>query len=403
MIKKILRIIFIKFIPVKKNRIVFTSYSGQYSDSPKCVFEKMVTINKKHELVWLVSKKNINKIPNGIKAIDINSFKGIYYYGSASIIIDNNYGGKSVTLNGNKFKNKIVYNIERFFKKKRKQYVYTFWHGTPLKKMARDQINLNITNFDCDNTTMILGNKYILNIMDHLCFNKIKMKLMGTPRNDILFYNDKNMINNMKKQLQLPLDKKIVLFAPSFRTDSNNDKNVQRSGINQLKEINFDKLFKILHDKFGGEWIFICRFHHNVSKLVDWDQLEEKYGDKIINGNKYENMNDYLLCTDILLSDVSSCLFDFMHTNRPSFIYFPDLNYYQEKERGLYYPLDKLPFPFAINFNQLIESIKKFDNSKFKRDISALKKEFGYVDKKNSSEIIAKYILEDCDKHEKNN
>ena len=80
------------------------------------------------------------------------------------------------------------------------------------------------------------------------------MKLLGTPRNDILFSHDEI---NMKKQLNLPNSKRIILFAPTFRNDGKDveGKNLNRSGINQLNMIDIERLFRLLHDKFGGDWV----------------------------------------------------------------------------------------------------------------------------------------------------
>ena len=129
--------------------------------------------------------------------------------------------------------------------------------------MGRDQVNSKeIYDFSCPNTTMFVNDKHTYEIMDHINFEKINMKLIGTPRNDILYKNDINTINELKLKLNLPVDKKIVMFVPTFRSDNGNfEKNVEKSGLNQLKDIDWKKLFDTLNDKFGGEWIFLCRFH----------------------------------------------------------------------------------------------------------------------------------------------
>lgn len=54
---------------------------------------------------------------------------------------------------------------------------------------------------------MVLGSKFSLDMMQHLTFDKIKMKLLGYPRNDILYNQDQKFINSMKRRLGLPLDK----------------------------------------------------------------------------------------------------------------------------------------------------------------------------------------------------
>lgn len=39
----------------------------------------------------------------------------------------------------------------------------------------------------------------------------------------------------------------------------------------------FDTLFHTLTEKFGGEWVMVCRFHYLVADMVDWEQLETDY------------------------------------------------------------------------------------------------------------------------------
>jgi CDP-glycerol glycerophosphotransferase len=241
-----------------------------------------------------------------------------------------------------------------------------------------------------------MGNKYSLDILKHLTFNKIEMKLIGTPRNDTLFDLNDEKINNTKKKLRLPLNKKIVLYAPTFRTDDFIlKKNIERSGINQLAEMNINLLLEKLSDKFGGDFVFVCRFHYHVSNMVDWEALKEKYGEKIINGNESDETSDYLICTDVLISDVSGIMFDFATTKKPTFIYFPDLDNYVNKERGVYIPIQNLPFPGGVSFEQLSKNIDNYDYSKYLGKLGILMKDLGVVDSENSAKEVANYIIND--------
>lgn len=389
------RKIFMKSIPVKKNRIVFTSFNGHYSDGPKYICEEIYKLNPNAELIWLVDKKYKNKVPNYSKAVIYDSLKALYYYSSANIIIDNVYGEKESYLTSKTFFAKLKYKILKFLNYKKNQYVYTTWHGMPIKKMGRDQINSTIYDFDCPNTTMILNENYTYNIMNRLCFEKIDMKVLGSPRNDILYKKDKEEINLIKRKLGLPIEKKIIMFAPTFRSDGNFNNNVEKSGLNQLNEIDLDRLFNELNIKFGGDWVFVCRFHYHVEKMVNWDKLKEKYGDKIQNGNAFDDMMEYLVCTDILLSDISSALCDFFITEKPTFNLFPDYENYRDSERGLYIKIEELPFRINLRFNELIQSIQDFDSNSYVEKVQDFKKKCGYTNNIKSAKTIAEYILKE--------
>lgn len=394
MFNTILKLLKYKSKKTKKGLWVFTSFNGHYSDNPKYISQKLHDIDPSKEIIWLVKKDYLSLLPEYVKGLEIHTKQADNAKGAAEVIIDNVYGEKEYALFDRSIKSKFKSIIYRFLINKKKQTVYTTWHGTPLKRMGRDQLGNTVFDFYCPNTIMILGNQFTLDIMKHLTFEKIPMKLLGTPRNDILFGNNNK---TLKEKLELPIDKKIVLFAPTFRNDGKDTegKNVLRSGVNQLNEIDFNKLFRTLNEKFGGEWVFVCRFHYHVESLVNWDELNHKYEGKFINGNLHDDMAEYLACTDILITDASSCMFDYALTEKPCMLYFPDLENYKGKERGFYLDINELPFPVAKDNETLISNIESFDSENYKMKVKEMLERFGHIDDENSSERIVKYILEE--------
>lgn len=384
-----------KIIPVQKGRVVFTSFNGHYSDNPKYISQKLHDIAPSVDIVWLVKKQYMSELPSYVEVIDIDRpLAAFWNKARASVLVDNVYGGKEDTLCSSGRLSRLKFRIRRFLKNKKGQRVFTTWHGTPLKCMGRDQLNSSILDFSCPQTTMLLGNQYTMDIMRHLTFEKIAMVLCGTPRNDILFHSEKNQ-EEIKKRLGLPADKKIILFAPTFRNDGSDieNTNIQRSGLDQLASMEFESLLKTLSERFGGEWAMVCRFHYHVEALVDWEGLQQKYPDRIINGNQHDDMAQYLACADALLTDASSSMYDFALTNKPCFLFFPDLEYYSNTERGFYTPINNLPFPVAETFSQLLTAIAEFDAKRYETKVAAMLRDYGYVDDENSSERVARHIL----------
>lgn len=383
-----------RFMRVERGLWVFTSFGGHYSDNPKYISQKLHEICPETRIVWLVKKEYIDLLPEYVQGVDIGSPEANVYRGRAQVVVDNVYGDRAFSRMSNSFTDKVKARAFRFLNGKKTQKTYTTWHGTPLKRMGRDQIGNEVYDFSCPHTTMMLGNKFTLDIMQHLTFDKIKMELIGTPRNDILFA-DENAALKMREKLGLPTDKKLLLYAPTFRNDGKDTegKNLQRSGLDQLNEIDFDRLFKTLSEKFGGEWAFVCRFHYHVAKMVDWDGLNAKYEGRFINGNLHDDMSEYMLCADILMTDASSCMFDYSVTKKPCFIYFPDLDNYKNKERGFYIDVEELPYPLAVSFEELDRNIKCFDDEAYKAKTDEMLKKFGFVDDEGSSERIVRFIL----------
>lgn len=387
----------IKILPIKERRVVFTSYLGQYTDSPKYISEQLHMQNEGLDIIWLVKSQNMDLLPDYVKGIDINNFKAIWALGTAHIVVDNVYAQRSNELKKRDFTSVIIFKMLNFLKSKKQQRIFTTWHGTPVKCMSRDQHGNTLYDFWSNNITMILGNQYTANIMRQLTFGKVRIECLGSPRNDLLFEEEKRKISSLKEKLRLPDGKKVILYAPTFRNDGpdTKDKNIMRSGLEQLQNIKFSDLFQLLLECFGGEWIFVCRFHYHVEAMVDWKSLQTAYPEQIMNGNLYGGMEEYLVCTDILLTDASSCMFDFSLTKRPCFLYFPDLAHYRDIERGFYRPLESLPFPVAETFGELMDNIKKFDIEAYQTAVQEMIRDFGYVDDRFSSERAAEFILKE--------
>ena len=78
-----------KFVKIKRDRIVFTSFDGHYSDSPKYISDALHTLSPETEIVWLVNEKNMDKVPKYAIAVDINSKVASKYAKNAVAFVDN--------------------------------------------------------------------------------------------------------------------------------------------------------------------------------------------------------------------------------------------------------------------------------------------------------------------------
>lgn len=389
--RKIKELILFRLAKIDDDLWVFSSFGGHYSDSPKAISESLHKLHPEIKIVWLLASNNLKSIPDYAKAIDINSAEAKKYRGMAKVLIDNVYANNLEYLNKGKYISKLRVKTRVKLLAKKGQKVYTSWHGTPLKKMGRDQVNSDIVDVIANDVTMILDNKYTCDIMRHLTFEKIRIEMLGCARNDLLYSNNKNQV---KKDLNFPLDKKIALFAPTFRGNGSKDY-IFESGINQLQNINIDEFLDLLSKKFGGEWVLVCRFHYHVDGFIDWESLTQKYEGKVINGNIFEDMSQYLTCADLLLTDYSSSMFDFMLTKKPCFLFVPDLDTYINEDRGLYIPLDDLPFLYGEKYENVVSAIDRFDADIYNKKIEKLVKKMEFVIDSTSSDTIVEYIYND--------
>ncbi len=366
---KILAFIF-NLLPIKKGKIVFKNFSKGYGCNPKYIAEEILRQNLSYEVVF-VSKKN-NGFPNKIKVV--TSKIGEYYaLSTANVIVANSRIGN--------------YFLKGFKKKKKQLYIQT-WHGSMgIKKMEADCDNLSISYInqakaDSQNIDILLSNsKWLTDTYKSSFFYKGTIVETGNARNDIFFVKNNAIKNKALKYFNLKKNTQICLYAPTFRDDKNLD----------CYALNYTKLLKTLKEKFDGSWVIICRLHPNLSKIKNAiPQIKDVY-----NGSKYPDIQELLFAADIMITDYSSCIFDFMLSNKPAFIFATDIKKYNT-QRGFYYSLETTPFPIAVNNDELIQNITEFKKNSYKNAVNKFIKDKGCADKGDAAKrcvnLIKKHI-----------
>lgn len=297
---------------------------------------------------------------------------------TSMVTVDNQFGIRSIYANSKPLIKRIVCSL--LTRKINSQLNIGTWHGTPLKKIGNDinsisneqrlYSSIEYTIAGCTHTKDCLSSAY----------PNEKIMSYGTPRNDVFFksYN----VEKIKKQLILPEDKKILLFAPTFR------ESIEVSGPMQLRIIDWNRILRLLSQKYGGEWCVVTRFHPHVLESIDIKNKEF-----FINGNYGDDMADYLLIADALITDYSSSLFDYSITKKPCFLFVPDLEYYRDKERGLYLDFNNLPFPMAKTPDELYNSINNFNEKQYTENITLFLRRIGDFEDGKASERIVEDII----------
>lgn len=175
-----------------------------------------------------------------------------------------------------------------------------------------------------------------------------KVKATGVPRTDIFFredYKNKTRKNFYKKYPALK-DKKIILFAPTFRG------NGKVTG--SYPEDRFD--FIRLYEYFKGKYAIIIKHHPFVNNRVE---IPLEYTGKILDMSDDEELNDLLFVTDLLITDYSSVVFEASLLNIPMLFYAFDLQKYISS-RGFYYEYRSfVPGKIVSSMKSLIRAIKE--------------------------------------------
>ena len=364
---------------IVNNKIVFSNYIGNsYGCNPKYITEEILKQRLPYELVWLVkdSKKMKSDFPKEVRLVDYFSKDGIKELLSAGIWVDN-------------MRKRFFW--EKGFKKKDGQFYIQTWHGSlGIKKMEGDIDNEDtewrkLAKTDSQNIDLILSNSKFLDDLykRESCFwYKGKVERTGHPRNDIFFKSEEEKNQIIKKvysTLKIPDNAKTVLYVPTFRDD----------GDTSCLNIDFEKLKNALENKFNCKYQILMRLHPLVpskekSKIIKKD---------IIDAGIYPDIQELLLASDIVISDYSSCMFDFILTRKPVFIYASDIKKYNT-ERGFYYPLETTPFPIAKNNEELIENIKHFNYDKFRERVEEFLDKVECADTGTASEKVVNIIKE---------
>ncbi len=199
----------------------------------------------------------------------------------------------------------------------------------------------------------------------------------GLPRNDILVRGiEPGQAEAWKTGLGIAPGKRVALYAPTFR----------KGGNGPGAGLDFGKLRRVLGERFGGDWVVLLRQHYFVARQ------EEALPEGVTDVSRIEDMQMLLLCSDCLISDYSSCMWDYLLTGRPCFVYAPDLAAYREDDRSFFIPPEQWPYPMAATQPELWERIREFDAVTFQNQASRHREAFGSWDRGGSCEALARTL-----------
>lgn len=366
--------VFIK-LPINKKRVMFESFLGRnVSGNPKYLYEQMIKdgLDNKYDLIWILN--NIDEPINGSgKKVKRKTLKYYYYMATSKYWIFN------------------CRQADEIIKRKENIYLQT-WHGTPLKKLAMDMDNVNMAGQTDINEYkekfynnsrrwdyLLIQNDYSREIFKKaFAFNKTILN--GYPANDILYTeNNKESIDKIKDKLNIPKNKKIILYAPTWRDDNFYKKGHYRMNI----ELDLDKMQKEL----GNEYIILLRMHYLITNNINI----EKYKGFVYDYSQGYDIQELYLVSDILITDYSSVMFDYSNLNRPIIFFTYDIEQYRDALRGFYFDFEEeAPGPLVVDTEGVIECLKSIDdiNKQYKNKKEKFYNKFCHIDDGNKAKEI---------------
>lgn len=356
--------------PLEKNKIFFFCYHGQgYKCNCKYIAERLLAADTQYKLVWAVSPENDSDVPAGIKKVYIDTKE--YYeelYTSKFYIANDGRDGRII--------------------KKEGQYCINTWHGYgPFKKVNtaisswskedKKRYEEQINYFDLFLTA---SSFYTSVYRDSFLYHGEVME-SGAPRNDLLFSNSEVVRDKIYRHFNIPNTKKILLYAPTFRLD--------KANTFRLYDLKMKEVLIALEDRFGGEYVLMYRFHHQLFELAK----ERQYEENGYNATFYEDIQELLVAADVVITDYSSLMWDFSLQRRPVFLYQNDINEYED-ERGFYAPVEEWPYPKAHTQQELIQAIAEFDQDKYRQELDEFLKKYGSCDDGHAAQRVVNRINE---------
>ena len=209
---------------------------------------------------------------------------------------------------------------------------------------------------------MLAQSKYDVDVFSR-AFNRPRenFKIVGLPRNDKLAGITSECQIAMKKKFGIPSEKKVILYAPTFREYDKDSSN------NVILTHPID--VKLWQKRLGNDYVLLFRAHYEVARVMGIE-----YDDFVKNVSSYPSLDDLMLISDILISDYSSIFFDYAIMHKPMLCYAYDYDEYALK-RGMYFDIRDW-LPSASSEEELLELIKNTDVTRASEATVAFQKQF---------------------------
>lgn len=366
--------------------VLFEAYhGGKYNCNPRAIYEAMRD-DPRYEnflFVWAVpNKKNYRYLAENHQTVivKVNSRTYYKYCACAKYWVSNLLMRPWIT------------------PKKEQVYIET-WHGKPIKRIGCNR------KFDTDRrksqeetfrhfaqqgkrfTYLLSPCRYFTPIMleafnlQHSERGRTKIRETGYPRNDALLRYTPEDIARIKSEYGIPLEKKVVLYAPTWRDLFDRE---EREILSPAEAIQLERLSEEL-----GEDIFILyRLHHA-------DVHDQISGNgRLKDVTNVEEVNDLYAVSDLLVSDYSGTILDFALLKRPMVYFMYDKQQYTDELSGVNIDFDDLPGPVVESRDDLARAIQnELLSFRFEEKYRKFVEKYGPLDDGHAAERVLEMCI----------
>lgn len=364
-----------RLFPLQKNKVFFDNYFGRgYGCNPKYIAEALHQAYPETDLVWGVKPEHSSNFPSYIRRVRFGSIQAIWEQVTAKVWVLN-----------------VRTNL--MTRKRKGQFYIQTWHGAiGIKKCegdAADKISpefLQRALHDSPMIDLMISNStFCTQVYQRAFWYKGPIAEFGYPRNDIILKPPAELSVQVRKHFGLDPEKRLFLYAPTFRKDSTT---WDSSALDILRLLN------ALETKFGGSWACLLRLHPWAVKFYA-NQIP--YSSQILNASLYPDIQELLAASNAMATDYSSCIFDFLISRKPAFMFAPDIDSYIN-ERGFLFDPFALPFSCAADNNTIEQNILNFKEEEYIQAVNHFFTEHRLKENGDAAKKTAQFIYKNANK-----
>lgn len=359
-------------------RIVYHSFLGRYSDSPRAIYERLRE-RPDLEHTWLQDPAHAAAFPDGVDVVGVSDPRVREVLEAADLVVANTH-------------------TEFDWDKPAGTTYLQTWHGTPLKRIHYDVLlvppgRLDYLDRDVARWDVLLSPNAVSTPRLRAAFGYDgPVWETGYPRNDLLLGPSAPAARaEVRAELGIAEDEQAVLYAPTWRDDEKFDEEVEdiplRLQLGALVE-RLDAASVRAGD--GRRHRLLARTHNMVS---DRSHAEEAPG--VLDASYFRDVSELYLAADVLVTDYSSVMFDFALTGKPMVFYAYDLDRYRDEIRGFYFDLfPDAPGPVATTEDELVERLVQLETNKerYAARYHAFRHTYGHLEDGHATDRVLQRI-----------
>ncbi len=338
-------------------RIVYNSFYGRYSDSPRAIYERLVEVGGDDTHLWLVGAGHEHGFPADAGTVTIGSDECRAALESADAVVSNTY-------------------LELDWDKRPGTVYLQTWHGTPLKRIHYDapdigpENRLQLLDVDVARWDYLLSpNRPSTERLRKAFRYDGTVVETGYPRNDLLLAGDRDRRRAaVRAELGLDAGTTAALYVPTWRDDEYYAQDVALG----LDVAGFTAAM-------GEDWCLLPRIHYYMADRFALPQDDPRVRDV----SYYPDIRDLYLAADVMVTDYSSAMFDFAVTGKPMVFYAYDLAHYRDSVRGFYWDfIPEAPGPVVETMPALLDALSRLGvvREQYRDRYAAFREEFCHLE-----------------------